>query len=180
MITIAGYNLKSQNFNVGSTSDTSAENEGDDFVIWFERAGEDALLCEMDRQFSIMARHVGDHDSIFCRTPKITRRGQYDVKMKVDGGETMAVGTFKFEGKYSPQLYHIFPAASAPARNKDETFEQMAYWTEWYSNDNDQDANEYESLGTIQRNNPKVFYRIVVNSKQAPNFKLGHYPTFLF
>ena len=164
MITIAGYNLKSQNFNVGSTSDTSAENEGDDYVIWFEREGEDAVLCEMDRHFSIMARHVGDHDSIFCRTPKITRRGQYDVKMKVDGGETMAVGIFKFEEKYSPTISHMFPAASAPARNKDETFEQMTYWTEWYTTDNNQDGNEHEPLGTIQTLDPKVFYRIVVNS----------------
>ena len=97
------------------------------------------------------------------------------MKMKVDGGETMAVGTFKFEEKYSPQLYHIFPAASAPARNKDETFEQMAYWTEWYSNDNDQDANEYESLGTIQRNNPKVFYRIVVNSLNSKNLEISKF-----
>ena len=164
IITIAGYNLKSQKFNVGTKSDTSSEDEGDDFIIWFEKTGkgfeeEAPIFCEMDRHFSIIAKHVGDHESIFCRTKAVTRRGKYQVFLKIDGGETMEVGMFYFEDNYSPMIEHIFPAASAPARKKGETVEEMSYWTEWYSIDNDADADENEQLGTIQRNDPKVFYK---------------------
>jgi hypothetical protein len=52
IITIAGWNLKSQKFNVGTeTSDTSTEDEGDDFNIWFEYDGQPNMYCVIDRHF---------------------------------------------------------------------------------------------------------------------------------
>ena len=125
IITIAGWHLKSQNFNVGSKTDQSTKDEGDDYLIWFEMDGEPPLVCEMDRHFSIIALHVGDYESIFCRTPKVTKRGRYRVKMKIDGGDTTDVGNFDFETSRGPTIEYIFPAASAPARDKSETFEQI-------------------------------------------------------
>lgn len=97
IITLSGWNLKSQNLNIGSKTDSSTKDEGDDYIIWFEMKGETPIFCTLDRHFSIIARHVGTHQSIFCKTPPVSRPGKYNVKMKIDGGETITAKTFTFE-----------------------------------------------------------------------------------
>ena len=78
-----------------------------------------------DEYFSIIAKHVGKWESIFCRTPQIYYPGTWNVRLSIDGGETIKVGSFKFHFDDSPQINWMFPVNSSPARSGTETFREV-------------------------------------------------------
>ena len=55
----------------------------------------------------------------------------------------------------SPHIDYMFPAASAPARDKTETFSEYTFWTEWYNRDTNNNGDEGEYIGDHQRHDPK-------------------------
>ena len=67
IITIVGHNLVSQVLDIG-TEDTSAEDQGESYNIWFEMTGYSPVKCVLDRMLNLLAREVGDHNGIFCKT----------------------------------------------------------------------------------------------------------------
>ena len=67
IITIVGHNLVSQVLDIG-TQDTSAEDQGESYNIWFEMSGYSPVKCVLDRMLNLLAREVGDHNGIYCKT----------------------------------------------------------------------------------------------------------------
>lgn len=89
------------------------------------------MICDADRMLTLHQRELGDHKSIFCKTAKVPKYGTWRLKVKIDGGEPVDGGNFKFERVYAPTIDHIFGAASAPASDASETFRDRSWWTEW-------------------------------------------------
>ena len=60
-----------------------------------------------------------------------------------------------FKVSASPTIDYIWPAASAPARDKSETFGQYTFWTQWYNRVANDNGDEGEYIGDHQRYDPK-------------------------
>merc|ERR1711911_521719 len=83
IITIVGNNLVSQVLDIG-TQDTSAEGQGESYNIWFEMSGYSPVKCVLDRMLNLLAREVGDHNGIYCKTQQVPRQGDWRLKLQID------------------------------------------------------------------------------------------------
>ena len=147
VITIVGNNLVSQVLDIG-TQDTSAEGQGESYNIWFEMSGYSPVKCVLDRMLNLLAREVGKHNGIYCKTQQVPRQGDWRLKLQIDGSSNPIIdgGNFAFRRQHAATIEHIFNAPSAPAQDPNETFRQRAWWTEWSDYDQKDDGTEYEDL----------------------------------
>ena len=147
IITIVGNNLISQVLDIG-TQDTSAEDQGESYNIWFEMSGYSPVKCLLDRMLNLLAREVGDHNGIYCKTQQVPRQGDWRLKLQIDGPENPILdgGKFAFKRSHAATIDHLFHAPSAPAMDPKETFRQRAWWTEWNDADQNNNGNEHEDL----------------------------------
>ena len=149
LITIVGHHFASQNLDVAGLNDDSVPDDGEDFEIWFEKDG-DKVWCETDRMFNIMTEQMGDKDSVICRTRRM-KAVDYKLKMKIDGKLVQGSPTFKVRAGYAPEISHIFPSPSAPARDRSSEMTTNAYWTAWADIDSNTDGSDTEDLGQLFR-----------------------------
>lgn len=152
LITVAGQNLASAKLNIpGATADESSP-DGDDYVLWFEMAGQEPKLCVFDRHLTILARHMGDYESILCRTPAVHKGGTWRIKLIIDGGEIITGPTFRFETSYGPEITWATPYFSTPAAHPEERFlEERSFWSMWIDIDTDNNGNEHEQFSNSHR-----------------------------
>ena len=149
LITVAGQNLASAKLNIPGANADESSPDGDDYVLWFEMAGQEPKLCVFDRHLTILARHMGDYESILCRTPAVHKAGTWRVKLIIDGGEIITGPTFKFETSYGPEITWATPYFSTPAAHPEERFlEERSFWSMWIDIDTDNNGNEDERFSS--------------------------------
>ena len=72
IITIVGTNLESNQLDLGGgVTDSSVPGNGDDYFFYFEKSGFSPVECRKDRMLNLLARQLGQHQSIFCITNKV-------------------------------------------------------------------------------------------------------------
>ena len=130
LITITGFNFASQNLDMGGIlTDSSVVDDGEDYLIWFEKDGEDPVYCDIDRMNNLVAEQVGNYESVFCKTRPFPIDAKYRLKMTIDGGKVINGKDVTFKQSTSPEIQYMFPSASAPARNKDAPMTENAVWS---------------------------------------------------
>ena len=145
LITIVGHNLASNKLNIPGANPDESSPDGDDYVVWFEKAGETPKFCVFDRQLTLLARHVGNHEFILCRTPAVHREGWWRMKLIIDGGETITGPQMRFEVNYGPTITWATPYLSSPAAHPDEQYlEERTFWSMWIDLDTNNNGDEDE------------------------------------
>lgn len=100
-LTIYGDNLKSQQIDLGGTSDNEETGEGENYQVWGERE-DDRVDCHLDRMLTLHGRPLNGAQFVVCLFPAVPFVGRWYIKMTIDGGDTISAGSININEGYAP------------------------------------------------------------------------------